>query len=416
LVAIQGDDIKMDVYELLLYLAIILSIGYFLGKLAEVIRIPEITGYIVAGVLLGPSVLNIVSDEVLRNFNVISNVVLGIIAYQIGTELWIPKFKKTGKQIMIITCIQAIITALVVFLGVWLIDQRLWLALALSSIAIATAPAPIMVIVKKIRAKGPVTDVVVPLVGIDDIFGVIIFGLFASIAVSLISGQSLNIHTALIDPLIEVILSIGIGLVLGLILVAAHRFGINYLKKKERYVAYLSLELSLIFLSVWIAHKYNLSMILIPMTIGMTFTNFISKEPFDIQAAALSNFSGPLIILFFTIAGVELSLKVLIEAGIIAVFYILFRCIGKIIGAYIGAVVAKAPDKVKKYTGICLLPQGGVAIGMLVAISTMFPENEAKLVQTIVLAGILIFELFGPVIFKKTLEKIGESRENLETV
>ncbi|NLG81158.1 MAG: cation:proton antiporter [Bacilli bacterium] len=405
----------MDVYQLLLYLAIILSIGFVLGKLAEVIRIPEITGYIVAGVLLGPSVLNIVNDDVLHNFNVISNVVLGIIAYQIGTELWIPKFKKTGKQIMIITAIQAFITALVVFLGVLLLDGRAWLALALSSIAVATAPAPIMVIVKKLRAKGPVTDVVLPLVGIDDIFGVVIFGLFASIALSLISGQELNIHTALLDPLKEVALSIGIGFGLGLILVLAHHFGINYLKKKDRYVAYLALELSLIFLSVWIAHKYNLSMILIPMTIGMTFTNFISKEPFDIQAAALSNFSGPLIILFFTIAGIELSLKVLLEAGIIAIFYIALRSIGKIAGAYVGAVVAKAPDKVKKYTGICLLPQGGVAIGMLVAISTMFPNDEAKLVQTIVLAGILIFELFGPVLFKKTIEKIGESRENLES-
>lgn len=405
----------MDVYQLLLYLAIILSIGFVLGKLAEVIRIPEITGYIVAGVLLGPSVLNIVNDDVLHNFNVISNVVLGIIAYQIGTELWIPKFKKTGKQIMIITAIQAFITALVVFLGVLLLDGRVWLALALSSIAVATAPAPIMVIVKKLRAKGPVTDVVLPLVGIDDIFGVVIFGLFASIALSLISGQELNIHTALLDPLKEVALSIGIGFGLGLILVLAHHFGINYLKKKDRYVAYLALELSLIFLSVWIAHKYNLSMILIPMTIGMTFTNFISKEPFDIQAAALSNFSGPLIILFFTIAGIELSLKVLLEAGIIAIFYIALRSIGKIAGAYVGAVVAKAPDKVKKYTGICLLPQGGVAIGMLVAISTMFPNDEAKLVQTIVLAGILIFELFGPVLFKKTIEKIGESRENLES-
>lgn len=405
----------MDVYQLLLYLAIILSIGFVLGKLAEVIRIPEITGYIVAGVLLGPSVLNIVNDDVLHNFNVISNVVLGIIAYQIGTELWIPKFKKTGKQIMIITAIQAFITALVVFLGVLLLDGRVWLALALSSIAVATAPAPIMVIVKKLRAKGPVTDVVLPLVGIDDIFGVVIFGLFASIALSLISGQELNIHTALLDPLKEVALSIGIGFGLGLILVLAHHFGINYLKKKDRYVAYLALELSLIFLSVWIAHKYNLSMILIPMTIGMTFTNFISKEPFDIQAAALSNFSGPLIILFFTIAGIELSLKVLLEAGIIAIFYIALRSIGKIAGAYVGAVVAKAPDKVKKYTGICLFPQGGVAIGMLVAISTMFPNDEAKLVQTIVLAGILIFELFGPVLFKKTIEKIGESRENLES-
>ncbi len=404
----------MDVYELLLYLAIILLLGFIFGKLAELIRIPEITGFIVAGVLLGPSVLDIVHEETISSFSVVSNFVLGIIAYQIGTELWIPKLKKSGRQIMIITSVQAIITALVVFGGVMLFDGRMWLALALSSVAVATAPAPIMVIVKKLRAKGPVTDTVLPLVGIDDIFGVVIFGLFTSISISLLNGQKLSVETALLEPLKEVGLSTLIGAVFGVILALASKYGIMHFKKKDRYVAYLALSISFILLSVWIAHEYNLSMILIPMFLGMTFTNFIGKETFDIQSAALNNFSGPLIILFFTIAGIELSLDVLLKAGLVALIYIIFRVIGKMSGSYLGAVLAKSSSKIRNYTGLCLLPQGGVAIGMIVAISTMFPVKEAQLVQTIVLSGILIFELTGPVIFKWTIEKVGESRENLD--
>lgn len=405
----------MDVYELLLYLAIILLIGFIFGKLAELIKIPEITGYIVAGILIGPSVFNIVNEQALNSFGVVTNFVLGIIAYQIGMELWIPKLKKSGKQIMIITAVQALTTALVVFLGVWLIDGRMWLALALSSVAVATAPAPIMVIVKKLKAKGPVTDTVVPVVGIDDLYGVFIFGLFSSIAISILSGQELNINIALLNPLKEVFFSIIIGLIFGLILAIVSKYVIIKLPKKDRYIANLALVLSFILGSIYLAHQYHLSMILIPMVLGMTFTNFIGKESFIIQQAALSNFSGPLIILFFTIAGIELSLDVLLKAGIIAIYYIILRAIGKFGGAYLGSLIAKAPKIIRNYTGLCLLPQGGVAIGMIVAISSMFPQEEGQLIETIVLAGILIFELIGPYIVKWSLEKVGEGHEEIDS-
>jgi Kef-type K+ transport system membrane component KefB len=157
-------------------------------------------------------------------------------------------------------------------------------------------------------------------------------------------------------------------------------------------------------------------MILTPMMIGMVFTNFIKKEPFEIQGAALSNFSGPLIIVFFTLAGAQLSLSVLKSAGLVAVLYIVFRSIGKIGGAYLGAVMAKSPKVVKHNTGLCLLSQGGVEIGMLVAVSSIFPSDEAIFIKTVVLAGILFFEIVGPIVFKYRIEKIGESNENKDVV
>ncbi|MCD4826870.1 MAG: cation:proton antiporter [Acholeplasmataceae bacterium] len=401
----------MDIYIFLFYLAITLLSGFIFGKLAELIKVPEITGYIVAGVLLGPSVFNIVGVDAVNSFDVITNFVLGIIAYQIGTELWMPKVKKSGKSILTITSVQAIATAVIVFAFIYWLDGRLWLALTLSAIATATAPAPIMVIVKKLKAKGPVTDTVIPVVGIDDMFGVIIFGLFTSIAVATLGTESLSIHTALIEPLIEVVLSVAVGGAFGLILGAVSKFFVHKLPKKEKYIAYLVFSLSSVLLAVFIAHTYHLSMILTPMLIGLVFTNFIKKEPFEIQGAALSNFSGPLIIAFFTLAGAQLSLSVLKSAGLVAVLYIVFRSIGKIGGAYLGASMAKSPKVVKNATGFCLLSQGGVEIGMLVAVSSIFPYEQAIFIKTVVLAGILFFEIVGPIVFKYTIEKVGESRE-----
>ncbi|MBN2299882.1 MAG: cation:proton antiporter [Acholeplasmataceae bacterium] len=401
----------MDIYVFLLFLSVTLLLGFIFGKLAELIKIPEITGYIIAGIILGPSILNLITETTLVSFDVITNFVLGIIAYQIGTELWIPKVRKSGRSIFTITSVQAIATAVIVFAAVYLIDGRMWLALTLSAIATATAPAPIIVMVKKLRAKGPVVDSVVPITGIDDIFGVIIFGLFITIAVGLINGENLNFHSAIIEPLIEVTLSIIIGVILGSFLGLCSKLFVNKLVKRERYIAYLVLSLSTVLFSIWLAHTFALSMILTPMMIGMAFTNFIKKETFEIQGAALSNFSGPLIIIFFTLAGAQLSLSVLESAGIIAIIYIVFRSIGKIGGAYVGAVMAKSPKVVRNSVGLCLLPQGGVEIGMLVAVASLFPEAESILVSTIVLAGILFFELVGPIVFKKTLEVAGESRE-----
>jgi len=401
----------MDIYMFLLFLSLTLITGFILGKLAELIKIPEITGYIIAGIVLGPSVLNVISVETVASFDIMTNFVLGIIAYQIGTELWLPKVKKSGKSIITITTVQALATAVIVFAVIYLIDGRLWLALTLSAIATATAPAPIMVIIKKLKAKGPVVDTVVPVTGIDDIFGVVIFGLFTSIAVTLIAGVELSIHTALIEPLLEVTLSVLIGGAIGSVLGLLSKVFVTKLAKRDRYIAYLVLSLSAVLISVFIAHEYHLSMILTPMLVGMAFTNFIKKEPFEIQGAALSNFSGPLIIIFFTLAGAQLSLSVLKVAGFVAILYIVLRSIGKIGGAYLGAVMAKSPKVVRNNTGLCLLPQGGVEIGMLVAISSIFPAEEALLVKTIILAGILFFEIVGPIIFKKVIERVGESRE-----
>jgi Kef-type K+ transport system membrane component KefB len=398
----------VDVYIFLFYAGCIIFIGFLLGKLADRLHLPEITGYVFAGLLIGPSIFGLLSEEVVTGFEIINSVVLGIIAYQIGTELWIPKLKKSGKSILIITSVQAFLTAFLVFSIIYLIDGRLWLALTLSAIATATAPAAMMVIIKKYKAKGPITDTVVPIVGIDDILGVIVFALFTSISVSVFNGEAISISTAVIDPLIEISLSIVVGIIFGLILGMLSKIFISHLPKKDKYIAYLTFSLAAVLISVYIAHRFHLSNILTPMMIGMMFTNVIKKESFDIQEAALSNFSGPFIILFFTLAGAQLSLSVLRDAGFISLLYISLRLIGKIGGSYLGARMIHAPKSVRHGVGLSILPQGGVEIGMLVSVSIIFPSEAAVLIKAVVLSGVLFFQFLGPMLFKWTLEHYGE--------
>ncbi len=400
----------MDIYLILLYLSIILLVGFLFGKLVEQFKLPDVTGYIIAGVLIGPYVFNLVDIDALPYFDVITSIVLGIIAYQIGTELFIPIIRKNAVTVVMVTIVHALLTLTLVFFGIWLLSGQLWLAFALSGMAIASAPAPVMQVIKRLKAKGPVKRTVIPVVGLLDIVAVIIFALFASIATSLVDGSQISAYNAILFPLYEVVLSIIVGVILGAILGIASKYGIEKLPKQERYLIYLVMILSFILSSIWIAERYHLSLILIPLSFGMTFTNMVGKETFMIQNAALSNFGGPFIVLFFTIAGLALSPLIMIQAGLLAVAFIGLRWIGKVVGSRLGASMTKCPATVKKYTGWCLLPQAGVTIGMLVALSAMLPPEETQLIQAITLSSILIFQIIGPIFLQRALTKAGEAQ------
>lgn len=400
----------MDVYTVLFDLAVILLIGFIIGKLFERFALPDITGYILAGVIIGPYGLGLIDLAALAPLDVITKIVLGIIAYQIGTELFFPILKRNAGKLIAITLVHALLTAAVVFFGIYFFSQRLWLAFALAGLAVASAPAPVMAMIKKLRAKGPVKGTVVPVVGMLDIVAVIMFGLLASVATALVDDSAISIENALINPLLEVGASIAVGAILGSLLGLASKVFIERAPKQERYVPYLVLTLSFVLGSVYLAERFHLSSILVPLTIGMTFTNFINKETFMIQNAALSNFGGPFIILFFTIAGLSLAPSVMFEAGLIAAVFIALRTLGKLGGTYIAATLTRCPKVVRKETGWCLLPQAGVTIGMLVALSATLPDAETQLVQAVVLSSILLFQIFGPILMQRALVRAKEVR------
>ncbi len=397
-----------DIYYAITFLAVLLIAGMILGKLAEKIGIPAVTGYILAGILAGP-VFHLVNDTTIQGLNILSDISIGFIAYQIGIELWLPKYKKSGKRILIITIFQAVFTFLIVCLLLLVFKRPLWMALTLGAIACATAPAPIMMIIKRYRVKGEVADTLVPVTGLDDGVGIIIFGICLSVSAAILNNNGhVNFATAILDPLKEIGLSILFGMALGLIIVVANKFVFRKYGKHERNDAYLSVAICVVFLSVAGSRFLGLSPILTPMVAGACFTNFVNKDTFKVQQKTVDKFVPPLMIVFFTLAGAELDLKVLISAGLVGVIYVLGRALGKFLGAFLGAKIAKASKNVQRYLGLALLPQGGVAIGMVLSCVSAFGSKEGVFIQTVVLAGIFIFELIGPVLVKLSFKKSNE--------
>lgn len=403
---IFGESVTSDPYYHLTILCVLIFLGLLLGKLAEKLGIPAVTGYLLAGVIIGP-ILGLVDSGVSGGLEIISNIAIGFIAFSIGMELWLPKYKKSSKQILIITIVQAFTTTLVVIVTVYLFKQSWPLALMLGAIACATAPAPIMMIVKTYKCKGEVTDTLLPVVGLDDGAGIIIFGICLSLSKALISGENVNIGQAIGQPLLELGLSILLGAVIGFILgILSNKVIIN-LAKHDRNDTYLTVTLISVFVSCTASHYFGLSSILVPMTIGIVLTNMINKEAFKTQTKVIDKFTPPLMIAFFSLAGAQLDFKILLDAGLIGICYIVARIIGKYSGAYLGAVISGADKNIRNHLGFTLLPQGGVAIGMVISAAAGLGEL-GKEIQTIVLAGIFIYELFGPVLVKYTLTKVGE--------
>jgi len=398
-------------YEALFELAFIIVVGLVVGRIFEFVKLPDVTGYLFAGLLIGP-ILGIIKN--IESLEIISSVALGFIAYEIGTELWLGKLKKSGKQVVIITFAQAILTFASVTLALqFFLDLEI--AIVLGAIATATAPAPIMVLTKKYRSKGPLTDTLLPVVGIDDALGILIFGIAIAIAKPIAYGTTLDLVSGVAIPLTEIGISCLLGAVIGVVVGLAIRTIDENSQKESKF---LDVTVIAVLLSVssamLLSSKYHLhiSPILVPMVTGFVYTNMIDKDRFRTQERVISNFTPPMLIAFFTIAGVELDLNVFSNPVMLVgiAIYVIARAIGKVLGTYFGACACESCDSIKKYCGIALLPQAGVSIGLSIAASSVFPGEIGAKIQAIVLAGIIIFELIGPILVSYSLRKANEIR------
>ena len=385
---------------------VILLVGYIFGKLAEKVKVPAITGYLLAGLLLGP-ITQFISIEDTKSMKIVSEVALGFIAFQVGNELWFGKLKYTGIKILIITIIQAIMTSMIVFL-LLLIVTDVTIALILGAIAAATAPAPIMMLINKYRTKGELTETIVPIVGLDDAVGVILFSILLSIGIGISVTTGSSGIAMLIEPVIEITLSILIGGIIGGVSGIIIRTMRDNSEKKENN---LEIVIITVFATTGIAITFGASPILTPMIAGMVVTNLINKETYVLENENIRFFIPIIMIAFFTIAGAELQFDVILSAGLIGVVYIIGRTIGKMFGCFIGTTITKSSSKVKKYLGIGMLPQSGVAIGLSVAAYneiSMINIDYANTIKNVVLASVLFFALIGPVLVKIAFYKSGE--------
>ena len=392
----------------LLCLAIAMAIGLGLTRLAKLIGLPNVTAYLLAGLAMR-YLMQALNCTYFEGLDIISNVALGFIAFSIGSSFKLKHLKEIGKSVVVITCFQALTTVVlvdIVLVGLHfanLVD--LPTALCLGAIATATAPAATLMVVRQYRARGVVTDTLLPVVAFDDAIGLVVFAVSLAIAkVLAVEGGSINVMDVLVMPLLEIIASLAIGSAIGVAL--------SYLAKVFKSRANrISLCIVAVFAGVGLSgvfgNGFELSDLLTCMSIGVFYVN-LNKESGSVMDI-MDRWTAPLFMLFFIISGSELDPLIIPSVGIIGIAYIISRSAGKYFGARLGARVVNADHNVRKYLGLTLLPQAGVAIGMAQKIkNTPALSGVADAIVTVTLCATLVYELVGPLITKWALEKAGE--------
>ena len=422
--------------EILLTLSIALFLGLMLSRVVKLLQLPAVTAYLIAGVLIGPFVLGQFGVDGLgfvhggisdvENFSVLSDVALGFIAFSIGNEFRLAQLKQIGKQATIIGIGQAVFTTIVVdavLIGLHFIipDQfPLPAAIIMGAVASATAPAATLMVVRQYKAKGPVTSTLLPVVALDDAVGLILFSISLGVAKAFASPE-IDLVSIIVNPLLEVILSVGLGALMGMLFTFCERFFHSRSKRLAVSVAFVLATVALSKLSFHLGSSLHIgfSPLLACMMLGTVFCNTcdFSEELMD----RLDRWTAPLFVLFFVISGAELDLSVFtnIIIVLIGVVYIISRCLGKYFGASLSAKMANCNPNIVKFLGITLWPQAGVALGMANIVKSdaalaafKMPDgsffNVGAIIVSLTLFSVLIYELVGPYLTKVALSKAGE--------
>ena len=406
--------------ETLLCLSIALFAGLMLSRVAKLLKLPAVTAYLVAGILVGPYFLGslglngfgFTSMANIDAYDIIPDVALGFIAFSIGNEFRLSQLKQIGKQATIIGIFQALATCLIVdailIIVHFMAPDKLSLpaAITLGAVATATAPAATLMVVKQYKAKGPLTSLLLPIVALDDAVGLIVFAISFGIAKALIVG-SVDVISIIVEPLLEVVLSLVLGALMGALFTFCEKFFHSRSKRLSMSVTFVFLTVALSMLKFEIGGVHiAFSSLLSCMMLGTIFCNIcdFSEELMD----RVDRWTAPLLILFFVISGAELELATFRDVGIVLIglVYVLSRCIGKYFGASISAKATKCDNNIVKYLGITLFPQAGVALGMAIKAEEL--GAEGSVVANITLFAILIYELIGPFLTKVSLQKAGE--------
>ena len=376
--------------------------GLLSSKVMDKIKFPSVTGYIIIGLIAGPYCLNILTLEAVESFSIIPDIALGFIAFSIGAEFKLSYLKKVGKSPVIIAFTEAVGAVLVVDFILIITGNDVAFSLVLGAIAAATAPAATLMVVRQYDAKGPVTNTLLPVVAIDDAVALMCFGLSVAIAKSISSMEASSMLTTLIAPVIEIVGALIFGAILGVIIKFLTKW---YTGRGNR----LSIAVAMVFLCIGVSELLGFSALLACMAMSAVYTNIseVSEEVFK----QVDRITPPIYLLFFFISGAELDITILPTVGAIGALYVIFRVIGKVMGASFGAQISKAEPAVKKYLGFTLLPQAGVAIGLAGMAVSIVPDYGYK-IQTIILCGTVIYELIGPLVTKMALMKAGEIKAN----
>ena len=404
----------------LLSLSIALLAGLLLSRLAKKVNLPAVTAYLIAGVLIGPFMLGALFDqdgigittEQLEGFGIISSVALGFIAFSMGNEFRIGQLKKIGKKATIIGIGQAIVTTIVVdafLIGLhFIIPDKFSIssAIVLGAVATATAPAATLMVVKQYKAKGALTEMLLPVVAIDDAVGLVVFAISFGVAKSLSLGN-VDVLSIVLEPLLEVVLSLALGFVMGLLFERCERFFHSRSKRMAVSVTFVLLTVALSNMHFEVKGiAVGFSPLLSCMMLGTVFCNIcdFSEELMD----RADRWMAPILILFFVISGAELELSVFKDwvVILIGIVYIVARCLGKYFGAFGSSKLVGCDDNITKFLGITLWPQAGVALGMAMQATQL--GADGSIVRNITLFAVLIYEIVGPFLTKVSLTCTGD--------
>ena len=409
--------------EILLSLSICLLVGLLLSRLAKLLSLPAVTAYLVAGILVGPFVLGrfgilglgFVSLDNVEEFSILKDIALGFIAFSIGNEFRLSQLKRIGKQATVIGILQAVATTLLVDAALiafhFAQPDKLSLpaAIVLGAVAAATAPAATLMVVRQYKAKGPLTDILLPVVALDDAVGLVLFAISFGVAKALGPDGGVSVTSVLLEPVLEVVLSLLLGAIMGVLFTFCERFFHSRSKRMAMSVTFILLTVGLSQLEIErevFGVHIAFSSLLVCMMLGTVFCNIcdFSEELMD----RVDRWTAPIFILFFVLSGAELDFNVFSDFAIVLVgiIYILARSAGKYFGAFSSAKLVKCDKNIVKYLGITLLPQAGVALGMADKAKAL--GADGAIVASITLFAVLIYELIGPMLTKISLLKAGD--------
>ena len=427
-------------FHIFLYVALLLLVALLSTRIMKVVKLPNVTGYIITGIIVGPFVFGLLfnnfSYEGIKESLIygyvdkikwVSTIALGFIAFSIGTSFKVSTLKAVGKRVLIITVFEATFASIAV-IGALIATHFIFpemvswpLVLTLGAIASATAPAATLMVIKQYKAQGKLVDTLLPVVALDDAVALILFAVLFQIASTLAVGGSFDAYKMIVKPLIEIVISLSIGAALGFFISFLNRF---FKSRNNKLILcifsiFVACGLYYLFRQPYMG-GFELSSLLMCMMIGSIFTNMSKDSGRTLDV--MDRFTSPIYLMFFVISGASLDLTIFFNKNglivlAIAAIYIVFRVIGKWSGAFTGACVSQADEKVKKYLGFALVPQAGVAIGLATSASVLFsskPETEeaGALIIAIILTSTLVYELIGPFVSKFALKKAGEIPEN----
>lgn len=383
----------------LLSLGIILLMGFLSTRLTKRLGLPYVSGYIVSGILIGPHLLGIIPPSIVDRMGFVSDIALAFIAFGVGRFFRKETIRATGKSVLIVTMLEALLAGVLVTAAMRALFGLDWnISLLLGAIATATAPASTMMTIHQYKAKGHFVDVLLQVVALDDVVCLMVFSLISAI-VTARTGSGVT-FSGVVLPVLYNICAIGLGALFGMLLG-------KMLPPSRSRDNRLILAIAMLLALSGICAAFDVSPLLACMAFGAVYINYTSDKKLFKQ---INRFTPPVMILFFVVSGMKLNLSVLSAFGLVGVGYFLIRIAGKYIGAYVGCLITGLPVKTRRYLGAALVPQAGVAIGLAYLAERILPPDIGSLLVTIILASSVLYELIGPACAKMALFRSGAIR------